>query len=142
MGYKFLDYRVGAYMTPNPVTVSPDMTLRDAQALFDRYNFNSFPVVEDGRLVGIVTKLDFLKAFALTTRQLVPHYDVLMQCPVRDVMSTTLIDVRVDQPLTRALQSMVEMRARSLPVVDDGSALAGMIAREDIMRALKDATAA
>ena len=137
----FLDYRVGTYMTAKPVTVPPTMTLRQLQALFDRHDFNSFPVVDGaGAMVGLATKLDFLKAFAFTTRQLVPHYDELMERTVADVMTAAVVDVDADSPLTRALQLMVERRARSFPVVDRDGVLVGVISRDDIMRALKNAT--
>ncbi|MFX8660890.1 CBS domain-containing protein, partial [Acinetobacter baumannii] len=79
---------------------------------------NAFPVVENGKLTGFVTKFDFLKAFQFTTSQLVPHYDELMRKTVRDVMSTNIVSVTIEQPLTRALQLMIETRARSFPVVN------------------------
>ncbi|MGO9702550.1 MAG: CBS domain-containing protein [Xanthobacteraceae bacterium] len=49
--------------------------MRELEALFEKHDFNSFPVVEEGRMLGIVTKFDFLRAFAFTTGQMVPHYD-------------------------------------------------------------------
>jgi CBS domain-containing protein len=141
MMYTFLDYRVGAYMTADPIRVMPDLTLRDLQAAFERHDFNAFPVVDrDGRMVGLVTKLDFLKAFTFTPEQIVPHYDALMRRTVADVMTEAVIDVDVGLRLTRALELMVQRRARSFPVVDGDGQLVGMIAREDVMRALRDAT--
>jgi CBS domain-containing protein len=101
------------------------------------HDFNAFPVVEDGCMVGIVTKFDFLKAFAFTTRQMVPSYDELMSGTVGEFMTKAVVDVRPDAPLTRVLQLMVSLKARSFPVVDGAARLVGMIAREDILRALK-----
>lgn len=140
MMYDFLNYRVGSYMTPNPKTVSRETTLRELKTLFDTHDFNSFPVVDGNRLVGLVTKLDFLKAFTFSTSQIVPHYDDLMDRTVASVMTTAVVHAETEAPLTRALQLMVEMRARSFPVLDSGGNLRGVIAREDIMRALGDAT--
>lgn len=139
--YKFLECTVGQYMTRNPVSVGRDVTLRDIENMLHDHDFNALPVVEDGKLVGIATKFDFLKAFAFTTRQLVPHYDELMARKVGDVMTVAVVTVEPTSPLTRALQLMVDMKARSLPVVEDGK-LVGMVSRTDIMRALKDATGA
>ncbi len=44
-------------------------------------------MVEDRKMLGIVSKFDFLSAFALTSSQIVPHYDELMGRPVADVMT-------------------------------------------------------
>jgi CBS domain-containing protein len=137
---KFLDYRVGAYMAANPTTVRPDMSLAALRALFEEKDFNGFPVVEAGNLVGFVTKIDFLKAFAFSPLRMVPDYDELMARPVRDVMTTAVVHVEAESPLTRALQLMIELKARSFPVLDRAGSLKGIIAREDIMRALRDAT--
>ena len=139
--YKFLECTVGQYMTKNPMSVGRDLTLRQVEELLHGHDFNALPVTEDDKLVGIATKFDFLKAFAFTTRQLVPHYDELMARKVGDVMTVAVVTVEPSSPLTRALQLMVDMKARSLPVVEEGK-LVGMISRTDIMRALKAATEA
>ena len=60
-------------MTRDVTAVTRDVTLRELEALFERHDFNSFPVVEEGKMLGIVTKFDFLRAFACTTGQMVPH---------------------------------------------------------------------
>ena len=65
-------------MTHAVTTVTRRTTMRELEALFEQHDFNSFPVVEDGKMLGIVTKFDFLRAFAFTTGQMVPHYDELM----------------------------------------------------------------
>ena len=108
--------------------------------MFERHDFNAFPVVEAGDVVGLVTKFDFLKAFAFTTGQMVPHYDELMRRQVKEVMTEAVVHVEPTAPLTRVLQLMVNLRARSLPVMDPDHRLVGMISREDVMRALKVAT--
>jgi CBS domain-containing protein len=78
---------------------------------------------------------------AFTTGQMLPRYDDLMVRTVAEVMTEAVIHVEPEAPLTRVLQLMVHLKARSLPVIDRGR-LAGMISREDIMRALAEATAA
>jgi CBS domain-containing protein len=135
--YGFLEFTAGQYMTRNVVTMPRGMSLRDLETLFEAHDFNAFPVLEGGRMVGIVTKFDFLKAFAFTPHQMVPHYDELMRTTVEEVMTKTIVDVQPDTPMTRVLQLMVNLRARSLPVQEAGGDLVGMISREDIMRALK-----
>ena len=52
-------------------------------------------------------------------------------------MTAEFIYVGTDTRLTRVLQLMVDHRLRSMPVIDGGQTLAGMISREDVMRALQ-----
>jgi CBS-domain-containing membrane protein len=138
--YRFLELTVERYMSVAIETVRSDTSLGELDLLFRKHDFNAFPVVESGRMVGLVTKFDFLKSFVFTTTQLVPHYDEIMQRRVREVMTEKVVQVELQTPLTRVLQMMVDLRSRSFPVVDQGKDLVGMIAREDIMRALQEAT--
>lgn len=138
--YRFLEYTAGQYMTHPVKTVTRRTTMRELAVLFDRHDFNAFPVVEEGKMVGLVTKFDFLKTFAFTTGQLLPHYDELMNRPIGEVMTEAVVHVEPAAPLTRVLQLMVHLKARSFPVVASDRHVVGIIAREDIMRALKDAT--
>jgi len=138
--YKFLEYTVGQYMVHPVKTVTRQTSLQELEALFTKHDFNAFPVMEGHTMVGLVTKFDFLKAFAFTTRQLVPHYDELMRRIVEEVMTEAVVHVDPAAPLTRTLQLMINLKARSFPVVASDGNLVGIIAREDIMRALKDAT--
>jgi CBS domain-containing protein len=127
-------------MTRAVTTVTRQLSLRDLEALFEKHDFNSFPVVEEGKMVGIVTKFDFLKAFAFTTGQIVPHYDDLMKRPVAEIMTEAVVHVEPTTPLTRVLEMMVNLKTRSFPVIGPGRELLGMISREDVMRALREAT--
>jgi uncharacterized protein (DUF2267 family)/CBS domain-containing protein len=138
--YEFLEYRVGDVMTYRPVTVSPQVTLAEVEALFEKHQFNCFPVTQDGALVGVVTKLDFLKAFAFTPRTMIPPYEEIMRQPVSAVMTLDPVSVTPETRLTRTLQTMAETRYRSLPVAI-GALLVGIVAREDIQRGLRRAVA-
>jgi CBS domain-containing protein len=143
--YRFIEYTVGQYMTHPVQTVTPDRPLRELELLFEKHDFNAFPVVNTAaskEMIGLVTKFDFLKVFAFSTGQLLPHYDELMNQTVQDVMVEAVVSVTPDTPLTRALQHMVNLKTRSLPVVAANGQLVGVIAREDMMRALKDASQA
>jgi CBS domain-containing protein len=138
--YRFLQCAVSEYMTRTVVTVTRRLTMRELEALFEQHDFNSFPVVEDGAMQGIVTKFDFLRAFAFTTGQMMPHYDELMRRSVADVMTEAVATVEESTPLTRVLELMVNHKTRSVPVVIPERRLVGIISREDVMRALKEAT--
>ena len=58
------DLTVGACMTPEPVATSPDADARAVAELLTLHKFGALPVVEGGRLVGIVSVIDFLRRFA------------------------------------------------------------------------------
>jgi CBS domain-containing protein len=137
--YEFIERTVSQYMTRRLETVTRQVTLRELGRLFEKHDFNTFPVVEDGMLLGVVTKFDFLRAFAFTTGQMVPHYDELMKRTVADVMTDAIVHVEPATPLTRVLQLMVNLRMRSFPVVGPGGVLVGVISREDVMRGLREA---
>jgi CBS domain-containing protein len=134
--HHFLEWHVSQYMTKNVMAIPPSMTLHELGALFEQHDYNCFPVVEGDVCVGIVTKFDFLKAFLFTTAQLVPHYGELMTRTVGSIMSKDVAYVEPEEPLTRALDLMIAMRARSFPVLEPGHKLAGMISRTDLTRAL------
>jgi CBS domain-containing protein len=138
--YRFLECTAGQYMTRSVTSVTRQVTMSELGQLFEKHDFNSFPVVEDGNMLGIVTKLDFLKTFAFTTGQMLPHYDELMQRPVAEIMTEAVVHVEPTAPLTRVLQLMVSLKTRSFPVIGPERQLVGIISREDVMRALKEAT--
>jgi CBS domain-containing protein len=138
--YRFIEYTASQYMTPAVKTVTRQTTMRELETLFEKHDFNGFPVMEEGKMLGIVTKFDFLRAFAFTTGQMVPHYDELMRRTVADVMTEAVVHVEPTTPLTRILQLMVGLKIRSFPVIGPDHQLVGMISREDVMRALRKAT--
>jgi len=133
---QFLVLQAEAVMTRDLITVSPKVTLSEFEKLFEQYDYNGFPVVDDRGLIGIVTQFDFLKAFVFTPDSVVPHYGELMTQSVDRIMTRNPFVVHLSTPLTRVLQAMVETRDKSLPVVDENGHLKGIISRRDILRAL------
>jgi CBS domain-containing protein len=91
--YRFLESTAAQYITPSVITVTRQVTVRELGELFEKHDFNSLPVVEDGNILGIVTKFDFLRIFAFTTGQMVPHYDELMQRRVAEIMTEAVVHV-------------------------------------------------
>jgi CBS-domain-containing membrane protein len=87
--------------------------------------------------VGLVSKFDYLANFIFTTAHMVPRYDDLMKRTAADIMTPEFVYVRTETKLTRVLQLMVDHRLRSLPVIEKGQRLAGIISREDVMRSLQ-----
>jgi len=138
--YGFVGCAARQFMTRTVITVNRQTTMRELAALFEKHDFNAFPVMEDGKLCGIISKFDFLHAFAFTTSQVVPHYSELMDRTTAEVMTEAVVHVDPASPLTRVLQLMVGLKTRSFPVMSADGQLEGMISREDVMRALKETT--
>jgi CBS domain-containing protein len=123
-------------MTKDVVSVDPSTVLREVKSLLERHDYNSLPVIEGGKLKGIVTKLDFLKHFIITPKSMIPNYDALLDDAVEAIMNTTPLTVSPETPLTRVLELMVETKLRSFPVVDSDMEVLGMISREDVVKRL------
>ena len=136
--YEFLDYRVEDVMS-RALTVRPETTLADAEELLEKNGFNSLPVVDAAeRLLGVVTSLDLLRAFAFPEDTILPRFSEVLRRPVASVMSRDAQTVCPRTPLTRVLQKLVDTRNKSFPVLDDDRVV-GIVAREDLMRALRRA---
>ena len=136
--HRFLEATAGQYMTREVKTVTRDTTMRELHNMFEADDFNCYPVREGDDIVGVVSHFDFLKCFGFNPGRMVPAYDDLMSRMVMDVMTPDFIYVDPGTKLTRVLQLMVDHRMKSLPVLDAGQRLVGVIARQDIMRALAD----
>lgn len=135
--YKFLEQTASDYMTRNVACVSPTLSVRELGQRFKQTDFNSFPVVDGGQLVGVVSKFDYLACFEFTPARMMPRYDDLMGRTVATIMTREFIYAGGETKLTRVLQLMIEHRLRSLPILDGDSRLLGIIAREDVIRALE-----
>src|SRR3954469_21204122 len=124
-------------MTRDVKTVTRSLALRELGDLFESDDFNTYPVEENGQVVGVVSKFDHLASFVFTPAHMMPRYNDLMKRTVTDIMTSEFIYVGTDTRLTRVLQLMVDHRIRSMPVIDGDQRLAGIISREDVMRALQ-----
>ena len=133
----FLEQIVADHMTRDVKTVTRDVSIRELGALFEKDDFNAYPVEEGSQVVGVVSKFDHLACFIFTPAHMMPRYDDLMKRTVADVMTSEFIYVGEDTKMTRVLQLMVGHRLRSIPVINSDQRLAGMISREDVMRALQ-----
>jgi CBS domain-containing protein len=138
--YEFIDYLVSDVMS-KPTMIAPTATLAEAEQILEQSGFNGLPVVANGALVGFVTSLDLLSAFRFTPDAMLPPYEQIMKKPVSSVMVGEPDVVQPRTPLTRVLEKMVATRNKSFPVVDSHDRLVGIVAREDVMQALRRADA-
>jgi CBS-domain-containing membrane protein len=135
--YTFIEQIVADHMTRDAKTVTRSVSLRELGDLFEKDDFNAYPVQEGSQVVGLVSKFDYLACFIFTPAHMIPRYEELMKRTVANVMTSEFIYVGGDTKLTRVLQLMVDHHLRSMPVIDSDQRLAGMISREDVMRALQ-----
>ena len=131
------DYVAGDVMTRCPVTLDPHATLADAERLFERYGFNCLPVHHGEALLGVLTKLDLLRAIHAHADD-ETSYDAIMGQEVQSVMTRDPVTVGPRTPVMEVLRLLLETRYKSLPVVI-GALLIGVIAREDVTRAIRRA---
>lgn len=112
-------------MTTLVHTVDPSTTVEQARLLLLQYGHSSLPVVEKGKLVGILTRKDLDKA----------HHHRYGHAPVKAYMSRELIVASAKTPLADLQRMMTEHDIGRIPIVDHGS-LAGIVTRADILRVL------
>jgi CBS domain-containing protein len=127
-------------MSTSPTTVEPTTLVADLLVLFDRHDFNAFPVLgRHGELLGIVSKLDVLELF-LSDERSGSARGVLGSARVEDLMRHEIVSVEAHESIAAAGARMVATKLRSLPVVErrGGSVvLVGILSRGDILRGLR-----
>ena len=127
-------------MSISPVTVTPATTVAELLALFDRHDFNAFPVLDQGgRLLGVVSKLDVLD-LALRSGASGETREALSTVPVERLMQTEVVSVEARDRIADAGAIMVAEGLRSLPVVERqerGVRLVGVLSRGDVLRGLR-----
>lgn len=117
---------VGRWMTKSPVVTEPDEKLESVRQKMDRGKFRRLPVVENGKLVGI-----------LSDRDLRQHAGSLERVKVSGVMTSEVVTVPSRTLLDRAAHLMVKHKVGGLPVVDEGK-LVGIITATDLLRAFAE----
>jgi CBS domain-containing protein len=122
-------------MTREIVIVRRNTKVGELKELFDKHDFNAFPVVENGDLVGIVTKLDFMRIFSVGMKFSLPRYRELFAGEVGQIMREALVTLTPKDSVEKAVEYMVEFGLRSMPVVE-GKKLVGMVSRKDLMQHL------
>lgn len=132
--------RVADVMARKLVTVGPDDSLRHAAELMADNKVSGLPVVENGKLVGVLTESDFVE---LSTGQGRRRWvDVLFgraqaqneATRVGDLMTASPVTIAPDRRLRDAGRLMLDARVKRLPVVDEHGNLLGIISRADVLR--------
>ena len=125
--------QVSAVMSASPLLIDPDATLGEVQGHLDRSRHHGLPVVGGGRLLGVITVTDILRAGGPSDQVLARH-----------AMTPDPVTVTPESPVSLAMERMAALGVGRLPVVDpnDADRVLGVFRREDAVRAYHHALGA
>lgn len=144
------DVKVKDIMTKLVVRLYPDDSVKEAAARLSANGISGAPVVEDGKVVGIVSESDLIHSLAppapvergtsvLDTIEFLgsekPH-GIVHGTTVREVMSPFVFQVPADTSIWKAASIMERRGVKRLPVVDDDDYLIGIVSRADLVRTM------
>lgn len=129
---------VATRMTPNPVTITSTTSVADATHIMRTNKFRRLPVVDNGKLVGIVTDRDLreVSPSPATTLSIYELNYLLAKMVVKDVMKKQVITIPQDATIEEAALVMATNHIGGLVVVDTSGAVTGLITETDIFKCL------
>jgi CBS domain-containing protein len=139
--------RVRDVMTPSPERVSVTTSASDCVRTLLSGEFNSLPVVDDlDRPIGIITQGDLISRGGMPVRLGLmeqmgqENLDAVLRemanTPAKQVMTSPVVTISEDKPLSEAVDQMLKNKLKRLPVVDAGGKLVGVLARLDVFRTI------
>lgn len=130
--------RVGELMTRPSICVDSQTSLTDARLLMEQHSIRRLPVVDDGRLVGILTLSDLRGAWPseVTTLNRSELDNLIHQVKVERVMRREVITVVPETRLVKAARLMTDHKVGGLPVLSQDDHVIGIVTESDIFRAL------
>ena len=134
---------VGERMSKPVISVSPDLPINEALNVMKRENIRRTPVIQFGKLVGIVSDIDLVnaspsQATSLSVWEL--NY-LLSKITVKDVMTRNVFTITEDIPIENAARIMVDKRIGGMPVMR-GEEVVGIITETDIFKIFLELTGA
>ena len=120
VGSRAKERRVREVMVADVVTIDPSASLTDAARRMQDANVGMLPVVDGGRVVGVITDRDIV--VRAVARQRDPA-----ATPVRECLSKDVIPAHPDWPTAQAMITMAQAQVGRLPVLDDDQRLVGVI---------------
>lgn len=123
-------------MSTNVVTADPNTSLPEANRLMRDNEIRRLPVVDDGRLIGIISMTDVYEAEPSDATSLsVWEVNYLLErTRVHEIMTRDVITISPDASMSEAARDMLEKKIGGLPVVGDGDKLIGIITESDIFK--------
>ncbi len=129
--------RMKDIMTKNPVTVDSETSILDARRIMKEKNIRRLPVLEEGKLVGIVTKRDLDEAAPPPTTSTSAHefHSIISKMKIKEAMKKNLVTLTPETPFEEALKIGQKNKISSFLIVEDGR-LVGITTESDILRFL------
>lgn len=126
---------VANWMQSNPLTIVSDVRVSDAKQLISEKNLHALPVVENGRLRGLVTRANLLRMghFVLRTQSPDEFNFFINRLKVRDIMLRNPATVQCDDTMEHCLLKGQELGVAQFPVLD-GEAVVGIISANEIFQ--------
>lgn len=131
---------VNQRMTANPITITSMATIADASEIMRANKFRRLPVVDGGKLVGLVTDRD-LRAVApspATTLSIFELNYLLAKMKIKDIMKKKVITIQADATVEEAALLLYNHRIGGLVVIDDHGGVTGVITETDIFKCFVD----
>jgi CBS domain-containing protein len=123
-------------MTAPVITVHPWTSAKEAAGLLATHGFTALPVVDDDRLIGIVTEADLIRGrIPADVRYVHEPRETTAGKTVGDLMTSPVTAMSTGTDVADLCQALVDARIRAMPIVD-GSAVVGIVTRGDIVRVL------
>jgi CBS domain-containing protein len=107
-------------------SISPNATVFEAIQLMADKNVGALPVVDNSRLVGIISERDYTRKVILKGRS-------LKDTPVRDIMTQELLTATPGDSIAECIRVMTEKRVRHLPVLQ-GTKMIGIVSIGDVLK--------
>ncbi len=126
---------VGERMSRPVITVTPETPVHDTLAMFKKEHIRRAPVVQDGKVVGIVSASDLMNASPspVTSLSVWEMNYLISKVTVKQVMSKKVITVDVNTPIEEAARIMADKKFGGLPVMRSGK-LVGIITETDLFK--------
>lgn len=128
--------RVKEYMNTNVITVTRDTSIQEASKLMEDRGIRRLPVVEDGKLIGIITKdrIGKVTASPITSPSAWELRYVLMKMTVGDAMERNLVTIKPNTTVEEAVAIGQEHDVGALPVIDSDNCLVGIVTATDLYK--------
>jgi len=131
---------VSTLMTVNPIRLSPSDPLVKVKTVFENNHIHHIPVVDEGKLVGIVSKSDFLffkRGFNNTSVIKKMEEIRLNNYVVKDIMTKGLAKLNPTDKINLALEIFTKNIFHAIPIVD-GERLVGILTTHDVIKRLSE----
>ncbi|GAA5315692.1 MAG: CBS domain-containing protein [Candidatus Pelagadaptatus aseana] len=133
---KTATHTVAEIMTTTPKTVTPDVSLEQLANIFERVSYHHIPVVDNGKLVGIISDRDIsvsMSPFLGTEAERNMDRD-LLQKSANDIMTNQVVCADEDTDLDTASILLLENNFSCLPVTDAEDHLLGLLTWKDLLQ--------